>query len=405
MSNDFNHHDNNHYNNNLKSLYKERIKPKNLFKNTTKYFIISLISILSSLLIGFIISGSYVLIKNFDISNFSDDLDDTIVVSSNSDTSSSQLSVKNIIKKVNPSIVSITTISDSNDFFNISTESEGSGSGIIFHTTSSKTYILTNNHVIDGASQVGITINDSELIYASLVGKDENSDLAVISVLNSDIQNAGITDITVATFGNSDNMREGDSVIAIGNALGEGKTATLGIISSTSKDIYIDGKSLNVLQTTAAINPGNSGGALINSNGEVIGINTAKVADTDVSGIGYSISSNVAIPIIENIMNKSNSPALDVYISDVNSSYDGDFTLGALVVDVIDGGSADKAGILPNDIITSIEDTPIFNAEQLVQEIKNYEIGDTVKFKIIRDSEILTIKVKLKASVNKNTSF
>lgn len=393
-------------NSKFQSLYNENIKPKNNGKKFKKIFTKTFFSIFLSLVAGILLSSGYVLIKEVDFTKISTDIEtESIIVSSSYDSSVTELSVKSIIKKVTPSVVTITTVSQTNDFFNIPVESEGAGSGIIFHITGTNTYILTNNHVIEGASQVGVAIDESEPIYASLVGRDESMDLAVISILNSDIEKAGISNITVATFGNSDNMQEGDSVIAIGNALGEGKTATLGIISSTSKDIYIDGNTLNVLQTTAAINPGNSGGALINSNGEVIGINTAKISDTDVNRIGYSISSNVAIPIIERIMNNSTDPALDIYIRDVSSGYGNDFNMGALVVDVLEGGSAQKAGIIPNDIITSIDDNPVFNSEQLVEIIKSYKVGDTVKVKIIRDGEVITIKVKLKESINKNTSF
>lgn len=390
----------------FKKLYNENIRPKNFVKKIRKNLIVTFLSIFLSFLAGITLSVGYILINNLGSQKFSNNIDsDSVIVSSSYDNSDDEPNIKSIIKSATPSVVSITTTSQVDNIFSIPMETEGAGSGVIFHRTSTNTYILTNNHVIDGAMQVGIAIDESEPIYATLVGKDSNSDLAVISVLNSDLDKAGIKDITIATFGNSDNMNEGDSVIAIGNSLGEGKTATLGIISSTSKEISIDGKTLNVLQTTAAINPGNSGGALINSKGEVIGINTAKVADTSVNGIGYSISTNIAMPIIENIMNKSNAPALDVYIANANQYSEDGLTFGALVVDIIRGGAADKAGILPNDIITSIDDTPIFDAEQLSQVIKNYKIGDSVKVNIIRGKEILTIKVKLRESVNNNSNF
>ena len=170
----------------------------------------------------------------------------------------------NIIKKVKPSIACITSVVQGTDFFNQSYESEGSGSGIVFYKDSQKAYIATNYHVISGASRVSISLNECDLVSAELVGKDANSDLAVISVKLSDLAAAGVKDVQVAEFGDSDSTQVGDTVIAIGNALGQGNTATKGIISVGAKEVNINGKKLTVLQTDAAINPGNSGGAIVN---------------------------------------------------------------------------------------------------------------------------------------------
>ena len=156
------------------------------------------------------------------------------------------------------------------------------------------------------------------------------------------------------------------------------------------------------MQTTAAINPGNSGGALINLNGEVIGINTAKVANNTVENIGYTISSSEAMPVIEEIMNNVNRASLGVMVTDAKNlsiSYDG-MAGGAIVVEVVPESSAQKAGLAVNDIITSVNDTPIISSSQLVEEIKKYKIGDTIKLKIIRNGQLKTIKVKLLKSTN-----
>jgi serine protease Do len=304
-----------------------------------------------------------------------------------------------IIKKVKPSIVCITSVSQSRNIFNQTYQSEGSGSGIMFYKDDSKVYIATNNHVIDGASSVSISINDSEkLIPATLVGKDSNADLAVISVNNSDVLSAGITNVQLATFGDSDELQVGESVIAIGNALGQGNTATAGIVSALQKDVTIQGRKLSVIQTDAAINPGNSGGALVNSKGQVIGINTAKIALDDVEGIGYSITSNVVKPIIEQLMNSTDTPTLGVYITSVTETLAQQYDLpsaGVIIQQVISGGSAEKAGLQAGDVVTAYNDSPVFNSDQLMSAIKASKVGDTVTLTVVRDGNTMSIDVVL----------
>ena len=297
----------------------------------------------------------------------------------------------NIIKKVKPSIACITSVVQGTDFFNQSYESEGSGSGIVFYKDSQKAYIATNYHVISGASRVSISLNE-------LVGKDANSDLAVISVKLSDLAAAGVKDVQVAEFGDSDSTQVGDTVIAIGNALGQGNTATKGIISVGAKEVNINGKKLTVLQTDAAINPGNSGGALVNQKGQVIGINTAKIALTSVEGVGYSIASNVAESLIEQLMNTTDSATLGVSvvtITDEMAQYYNLPTAGVMVQEVVQGGSAAQSGIKQNDIITSFNGQPTFTNDQLVSLVKKTKVGDTVNVKLIRNGQTLDVKVKM----------
>lgn len=304
-----------------------------------------------------------------------------------------------IIKKVKPSIVCITSVTQSQTWFNQIYNTEGSGSGIMFYKDDSKVYIATNNHVINGASKVSISINDSkELIPASLVGKDANADLAVISVNITDITAAGINNIQLATFGNSDELNVGESVIAIGNALGNGNTATEGIISALPKEVTIQGRKLSVVQTDAAINPGNSGGALVNSKGQVIGINTAKIALETVEGIGYSITSNFAKPIIEQLMNSSDTPALGVYVSTVTQEVAQKYGLpqaGVLIDQVIPGGSAEKAGLQAGDVVTSYNGTPMFDADQLISAVKASKVNENASITIVRNGQTKNVSVKL----------
>lgn len=303
-----------------------------------------------------------------------------------------------IINKVQPSVACITSITHGVDFFNQAYESEGAGSGVVFYKDSDNAYIVTNYHVIEGASNVGVSLNECDLVQAKLVGKDSNADLAVISVPLKDLAAAGVTNVQVAEFGDSEAMQVGETVIAIGNALGEGNTATKGILSSQTRDVNIQGTKLTVLQTDAAINPGNSGGALVNSKGQVIGINTAKISMTTVEGIGYSIASDVAKPIIEELMNSTSTPTLGVYITSISEEVAQQNNLpqaGVLVQQVIQGGSASYADIQAGDLITSFNGTPVFNTDQLMEAVRQCKIGQTVNVTIVRNGATKTVSVKM----------
>lgn len=380
-------------------FYKEEIKKQNNIKKGLKKLFIYIGSVACSLIIGLAISFTYIYCKDIIIPKYANNsiIEASLDGSSNNIVKTSNDLVKNAIENARPSVVSITTLNNSVDWFNNSTQYQGAGSGIIFHKTSTDVFIVTNYHVIQNASSIGVAIDDNKPIQANLVGKDENYDLAVLSISSDSLNDQELSNIQVARFADSSNLIVGDYVIAIGNAVGEGITSTFGMISSVSTDIISENKKLNVLQTTAAINPGNSGGALINLNGEVIGINTAKVADNKVESVGYTISSAVAMPIIEDIMRNLNPTSLGVMITNAQSAnidYEG-MAGGALIVEIMPDGSADKAGLKVNDIITSINDVPILSSSQLVEEIKKYEVWDTIKLKIIRNGKLETIKVKL----------
>lgn len=380
-------------------FYKEEIKKQNNIKKGLKKLFIYIGSVACSLIIGLAISFTYIYCKDIIIPKYANNsiIEASLDGSSNNIVKTSNSLVKNAIENARPSVVSITTLNNSVDWFNNSTQYQGAGSGIIFHKTSTDVFIVTNYHVIQNASAIGVAIDDNKPIKANLVGKDENYDLAVLSINSDSLNDEELSNIQVAKFADSSNLIVGDYVIAIGNAVGEGITSTFGMISSVSTDIISENKKLNVLQTTAAINPGNSGGALINLNGEVIGINTAKVADNKVESVGYTISSAVAMPIIEDIMRNLNPTSLGVMITDAqnaNIDYEG-MAGGALIVEIVPDGSADRAGLKVNDIITSVNDVPILSSSQLVEEIKKYEVWDTIKLKIIRNGKLETIKVKL----------
>ncbi len=308
-----------------------------------------------------------------------------------------------IVKKVKPSVVCITTVSTASQeysFFGSSEDIEGAGSGIIFEDDDEKVYIVTNAHVITGANSVGVAIGDSEPVEAKLVGRDTASDLAVIYVKKADLEKVGVTEVTKAKFSDNAGLEVGDMVLAIGNALGEGNTSTFGMISALDKDISVEGKELNVIQTDAAINFGNSGGALVNLKGEVIGINTAKISKEYAEGMGYSISTKIAMPIIEELINGEEKAFLGIKGRTLDEELAAQFNLvpaGVFVYSVTDGGSAAKAGIKANDIITSFNGKTIFTMESLQEVIKGCKVGQSAEVKILRNGESMTINVTLEA--------
>ncbi|MDR1531850.1 MAG: trypsin-like peptidase domain-containing protein [Clostridiales bacterium] len=308
----------------------------------------------------------------------------------------------NIIDKVEPSVVCITYEAQmaQGGFFGMQPQPvSGAGSGIIFHQDSEKVYIATNQHVVSGANSVQVSVSGSELVPARLVGQDAQADLAVISISKADLSAAGVTTVVPADFGDSDKVRVGEPVLAIGNALGEGNTATNGIISAKDKQITIDNRDLTVFQTNAAINPGNSGGPLVNMSGEVIGINTAKLSESSVEGMGYSITSNKAKPIIEELMNQVNRPFLGIQGMDITEQVASLYSLpqmGVIVESVFPGTSAEEAGIKRADIITSFNGKSVLTMEQLSAFIKECAIGDKVEIKLLREgTEALTVTATL----------
>ena len=296
--------------------------------------------------------------------------------------------VSGIVKKVSDAVVSINLTVTVPNFFNQKTEQPGAGSGIIFDEDDEKVYIATNNHVIQDADTVTISVDDKTQIKASFVGCDPQSDLAVISVSKAEMDKAGIP-YELANFGDSSILQVGDDVVAIGNAMGEGKTATSGIVSAINKQITIDGKTLDVIQTDAAINPGNSGGALANINGEVIGINTAKLSSSNVEGMGYSIPSNIAKTILEDL--KSNGSVKKPYLGILGMSITEEMmnmynlpSLGVYVDDVTAGSSAEQAGIEATDIIVGFNDQKITTIDELTSAIAASAVGDKVTIYIYR---------------------
>lgn len=384
-------HNNNINLNDSESFFQEDVKKENRF---IKKFILNLFLIFTCFSLGIALSFSATIFKDMIIPKFANDSIQNFKQNEDLQIENVSNSISYIIENVKPAIVSITTLTQMQDFFNNNIDRENNGSGIIFHKTATEIYIVTDYNIISNAKDIGVAIEDNKPISAKIVAKNPNENLAIISVPIEELNKMGIYNIKVAKFADSSNVLEGDYVIAIGNAIGEGNIATFGIISATSREVVIQNRRLNVLQTTAAINPGNSGGALINLKGEVIGINIDKITDFGVEGIGYSISSNIAMPLIEEMLNNTNPATLGVEIIDASSYPDSKYKAGALVLNVLENSSAHRAGILPYDIITSINGVPILNSSQLIKEVKKHSPKDIAKLTLIRENEVISVKVK-----------
>lgn len=314
------------------------------------------------------------------------------------------LSTVDIVKKVKPSVVSVsTTVTGTAKYFGKYTvpyESEGAGSGVIFYSDDSKVAIATNNHVIEGASSIFVTFEGNISVSAKVIGTKSESDLAVLSVSWDDLKAAGITSVATATFGDSDALEVGEYVIAIGNAMGMGLSATDGIISMKEQTINVDGNSLKVLQTSAAINSGNSGGALVNSKGEVIGINTAKYNSSMAEGMGYAIPSNYIKPIVEELLESGTQPKPYIGITGTSITEENaslyKLPVGALIMEVAENGPAANAGLQVGDVITQYDGKTVMDMDTLVELVNGTEIGKTVDVHAVRDGQkSIDLKIKI----------
>lgn len=265
---------------------------------------------------------------------------------------------------------------------------QGSGSGIIL---SSDGYIVTNQHVIANATEISVILNTGKEYTANLIGEDSKSDLAVLKI---DAEN-----LIPATLGDSDTVEVGELAVAIGNPLGQelAGTVTAGVISAVNRTMTVDDKTYNLLQTDAAINPGNSGGALVNRFGEVIGINTIKLSDTSVEGIGFAISISEAKPIIDDLINDgyvSGRPAVGVYVTESPN--------GLVVYSIIENSGAALAGIKENDLIVKADGNLVTTSAELNKIRDTKSPGDTITLTIIRNGELMNIDVQLSENIPQN---
>ena len=331
-------------------------------------------------------------------------------------TAKGNLDVSEIASEALPSIVSITTksVQEVQNYFGMygmygyapqqqEQEVEGSGSGIIVGKNDDELLIATNYHVVEGADTLSVAFTDGNAVEASVKGFDEERDLAVVSVSLDDVKDDTMDAISIAKIGSSDDLKVGEQVIAIGNALGYGQSVTTGIVSAKNRRMDSDNNTVtdgsddssdgvNLIQTDAAINPGNSGGALLNMEGEVVGINSAKLASTEVEGMGYAIAISDVTDILQNLMNETSRDKLDdsehgvlgIKGSSVSSEAVQMYGIpaGVFVKGVTEGGAADKAGLKANSVITEFNGKTVSSTDQLIEYLSYYEPDEEVELTV-----------------------
>ena len=331
-------------------------------------------------------------------------------------TAKGSLDVSEIVSEALPSIVSITTksVQEVQNYFGMygmygyapqqqEQEVEGSGSGIIVGKNDDELLIATNYHVVEGADTLSVAFTDGNAVDASVKGFDEERDLAVVSVSLDDVEDDTMDAISIANIGSSDDLKVGEQVVAIGNALGYGQSVTTGIVSAKNRRMDSDNNTVtdgsddssdgvNLIQTDAAINPGNSGGALLNMEGEVVGINSAKLASTEVEGMGYAIAISDVTDILQNLMNETSRDKLDdsehgvlgIEGSSVSSEAVQMYGIpaGVFVKKVTEGGAADKAGLKANSVITEFNGKAVSSTDQLIEYLSYYEPDEEVELTV-----------------------
>lgn len=331
-------------------------------------------------------------------------------------TAKGSLDVSEIVSEALPSIVSITTksVQEVQNYFGMygmygyapqqqEQEVEGSGSGIIVGKNDDELLIATNYHVVEGADTLSVAFTDGNAVEASVKGFDEERDLAVVSVSLDDVEDDTMDAVSIANIGSSDDLKVGEQVVAIGNALGYGQSVTTGIVSAKNRRMDSDNNTVtdgsddssdgvNLIQTDAAINPGNSGGALLNMKGEVVGINSAKLASTEVEGMGYAIAISDVTDILQNLMNETSRDKLDdsehgvlgIEGSSVSSEAVQMYGIpaGVFVKEVTEGGAADKAGLKANSVITEFNGKTVSSINQLIEYLSYYEPDEEVELTV-----------------------
>lgn len=427
---DFNHTENNNEMENETNTYQpltpsgshnnNKKNPKNSKKLAKKIGAITL----SAVLFGSVAAGSFQAVNYFSpVSKTTNSSSQTsksnsssaslLKTTTTSDSSNKgSLDVSDITTSAMPSIVAITnkSVQEVQDYFSQfgfrgqgqaqTQETESQGSGIIIGKNDTELLMVTNNHVVEGADTLSVCFIDNKVYEANVKGTDAENDLAVIAVPLDSISDDTMSQIAVASIGDSDSLKVGEQVVAIGNALGYGQSVTTGIVSAVNRALSNnssdtqdsnsssdDSSSATYIQTDAAINPGNSGGALLNMNGEVIGINSAKLASTEVEGMGYAIAISDVTDTLEQLMNETPRDKVDNHgvlgitgmsVSDEASQYYG-VPEGVLVSEVTDGGAADKAGIKEKSIITEFDGKRVRSIDELVSRLEYYEPGEEVE--------------------------
>ena len=376
--------------------------------------------VLSAATFGVVAAGSFQGV-NYVVDNYNKQ--DTTLQSTNVLKTSSSITsnVSAVAQNCMPSIVSITnvSVSDVQNYFSMygnnsrsnpftQQESTSVGSGVIINKKNGEIDILTNYHVIEGATTLTCTLADNTNVEATVKGVDADRDLAVISIKTSDLSEDTLKQIAIATIGDSDKLQVGEQVVAIGNALGYGEAVTNGIVSALNREITQEnGSTGTFIQTNAAINPGNSGGALLNMNGEVIGINSNKIGGTAVEGMGYAIPITSASPIIADLMERQTRTKvaedevgyIGIFPQEVTSQISQMYNMpeGIYVVSVEEGSAAANAGIMKGDIITKFDGSSISSYSDLQKTLQYYAAGDSVTVTVQRpqNGEYVSIELNL----------
>ncbi|MDQ7093715.1 trypsin-like peptidase domain-containing protein [Desulfosporosinus sp. PR] len=312
-----------------------------------------------------------------------------------STTAQTETPVSQIAKDVGPAVVGVSNFQSGQSFLGNSGNLQEIGSGSGFIIDAQKGYIVTNNHVIDGAQKITVSLSDGRNLVAKVIGADPNTDLAVLQI--SDTKN-----LTAVQLGDSSKLEVGEPVVAIGNPGGDefARSVTTGVVSATNRTLDIQGEaSFNLIQTDAAINPGNSGGPLVNYQGQVIGINSAKYAESGFEGMGFSIPISDALPTIQELIKSgvATHPALLVSVNDQYLSYaqDNNLPLGAYISTVTPNGPADKAGIEKGDVITKINNVQVQSSSDLVRELYKNSVGSKISITYVRDGKTKTVQATL----------
>ena len=314
---------------------------------------------------------------------------------STSNTTTANFPVEQIAKNVGPAVVGVSNFQTTQSFVGGSSDLQEVGSGSGFIIDAQKGYIVTNNHVIDGAKKITVSLSDGRNVDAKVVGADPRTDLAVLQI--SDTKN-----LTAVKLGDSSKLEVGEPVVAIGNPGGNefARSVTTGVVSATNRTLDIQGESsFNLIQTDAAINPGNSGGPLVDYQGLVIGINSAKYNEPGFEGMGFSIPISDALPTIKQLINSgvAEHPALLVSVNDQYNDYaqTNNKPQGAYISEVTPNGPAAKAGLQKGDVITKINNAAVSNSADLVHELYKYNVGSTVTVTYIRNGKTNQTKATL----------
>ena len=305
-----------------------------------------------------------------------------------------------IFDDVSKSVVSITSTEVFRSFLTNNFSRTSQGSGVIIDSDEDHVTIITNNHVVQNAAKILVLTDEETELEAEVLGYDEESDLAFLSVSNENIPAEILSGMKKAKLGDSESLKVGEKVLAIGSPLGYKNTVTDGIISGLQRNLNYSDRRLKLIQTNAAINPGNSGGALVNMSGEVIGINTVKLAGTELEGLAFAIPINKVKEIYEEILEKGyvSRPFLGIIGSETaKDKNSGNYQQGVLVRGIVQGSAASEAGILDGDIIINFKEKDIKNMEELIMAIEETKVGEIISVIVLRDgTEEIEFLVKMK---------